>query len=150
MSDENARIIELPRSRLAVENDLLTRTTFNGQVVGSHRLSDICSVSASRTVDAFGCVMLGASMLLPVLAKLYIPWPVWSWIACVVLVGPVLFCLCGILKRRLVVETEMGTVRYDVFDSFDEAQGFAVSLSGLLREHRTQGPLEKKEEDRDG
>jgi hypothetical protein len=128
--------LALPKSKLTFENGVVTKRGQENAVVAHHSLSDIRKVDVIQKVDPLGITFLVVGAALAYLCKAYIPSDLWSWIAALVFVGVSFLGLFAIKKAQIRFECSAGTAAYDVLDTYEDAQGFAVSLQSLLGDHR--------------
>ncbi len=120
--------IRLTKSKLFVEENELIKRGLKDEEIGRFSLSNIESVELTRKFEpinlGFAALLFGVA----VMAKVYIPLYVLSWVVSVLLVGVGLFPLLSPYKPQILIKTKNGTVNYDLMETREEANGFIVSL----------------------
>lgn len=128
--------LQLPKTGLTLSTNGVLRKHGRGNIViASFAMSEIKNIHCEKTMDySFPIVLTTVFAALGVAAWLYIPSPGWSWAAVIACGAAVLISLVIIEGRKIVLETKNGTVAYGVIDSFEDAEGFVISVKQRLAE----------------
>ena len=131
-----ADILTLPKTRLAVRDDAVVKTSRSGDVMARHDFSDLHGVEVVRTFDFTAIpfyLVGGALVLLPLLrfASLLRFWPM-------LVLGLGIVYLGSKISRGSALRLRVGAriVDYDVHEGDGDAEGFAASLDELLDARR--------------
>ncbi|MGB6041782.1 MAG: hypothetical protein WBF93_01380 [Pirellulales bacterium] len=133
------RELRLPKTKLILRDGTLLKLGKNDATVGSYSIRDIVDVRIEKTTDwVFPAVLIGTCLALALVSKVYIPYPGWGWVIAVILLGLAGFCSLMVSGRKVIVETTNGSAGYPVSDTFEEADGFVLSLKGILANSNNQ------------
>lgn len=125
--------LELPKTRLAVSDGALRKTGKNDTLVAELPLANIADIRVERTADyPLPCVICAVFVALAVVSKVYVTSTGIGWtgaIICLCIAGLAVLAIHG---RKIVIETKDGLVGYPVADTFEEADGFVVSVKAML------------------
>lgn len=138
--------LTLPKTKLSFGNGTLTKAGSGNSVVGSFSVGEISSVRIEETREYGGAGFLGVTFLaLAIVSKSYIPNDFWAWSAAIVCLAIVVFSVTLIKCHNIVIETSNGSVAYPVMDSFEEADGFVISLKYALEKSSYQNCAENED-----
>ena len=130
-------ILSLPKTKLILADGTLRKRGSGDEVIATFELADVKDIYCENTVDvAFPAVMSLVLAALAMIAKLYITSEGWGWTVCILCSGLAVLSLLMISGKKIFVETEDGTVGYAVQDSFDDADGFVISVKQHLKKAR--------------
>lgn len=125
--------LQLPKSKIVVCDRFLTKTGKNGAMVSELLLTDITDVHVEKTADyCFSSIIIAVFVAMAVVSKTYSPSVGWGWIGTIVCLGIAGVLALGIHGRKIVVETTNGVVGFLMIDTFEEADGFVLSLKQRL------------------
>ena len=127
------RTLWLPASRLALQADALIKYGDDDCVMGRYPTESILGIRLESSRD-YGFGIAGMLVLtgLAVLAHRFIPSPGWAGAAILACAAGCTVVFLGMHARQLVIDTSQGTVRYQVSDLAEEAEGFVVSVRFAL------------------
>ena len=130
--------LQLPKTKLDVSDCSLRKTGEDDVVVADLPLSDILDVRIEKTTDyVYPGGIISFFVALAVVSKLYVPWAGLDWVGVIVCLGMAGFAAMMIPGRKIVIETKDGAVGYRVSDTFEEADGFVLSLKQKLTSSAT-------------
>jgi len=133
------RTLWLPASRLALQADALLKYGADDCVMGRYPAESILGIRLEKSRDySFGVAGMLLLTGLAVLAHRYIPSPGWAGAAVFACAAACAVVFLGMAGRHLVIETTQGTVRYQVSDLDEEAEGFVVSARFALASHEAE------------
>ena len=125
--------LQLPKTKLVVRDGMLTKTGKEDVVVAELQLTDITDVRVEKTADyPFPMAIVAVFVALAVVSKVYVLSAGWGWTGAIVCLAIAGFAVFAIYGRKIVIETNSGAVGYPVADTFEEADGFVVSLRQRL------------------
>ena len=125
--------LQLPKTKLFIHADKLTKKGDNDAVVAEFPLGDIDEVRVEGTADyPFPIAVILIFGSLAYVAKTYIPYTGLGWTAAIICIAIAAFAPLLINGRKIVIETTNGAVGYPVADAFEEADGFVISLKRRL------------------
>ncbi len=124
--------IELPRTGIRIEGDVLVKSTRTGEVVGRHSLEDIRHVEARSEWDPPGVVLIFVGLAAAAASMVLIESAVVRWIAfgACMLVGA--FGLVACKKTLVLIRSRHGEVRHQNLDTNEDCQGFVVTLRSMI------------------
>ena len=138
--------LQLPKTKLALHDGMLTKTGEDDALIAELPLSEISDVRIEKTTEyPFPLVIVGIFLALAVVSKVYMPSTGWGWAGTIVCLGIAGFAVMMISGRKIVIETQNGTVGYPVADGFEEADGFVVSLRRKVSWAQGEGAATGKE-----
>ncbi|MEM8931173.1 MAG: hypothetical protein AAGE94_08355 [Acidobacteriota bacterium] len=139
----SADVLSLPKTRLAVRDDALVKTSRRGDVMARHDFSDLHGVEVVRTFDFTAIpfyLVGGALVLMPLLRFALLPrfWPL-------LVLGLAIVYLGAKIGTRAALRLRVGAriVDYDVLEADGDAEGFAASLDELLDARRDSAISER-------
>ena len=127
--------MNLPKTRLRLDDDLLIKYDAAGDEVSSIKISDIQSVEMTVKYEVVGALMLmvpGAALAWASWSKIEHEW--WSWAGTIVFAGLASLAALGIKCTCIDVTTDQGSVQYPVNDTQEDAAGFLIALRQRLEE----------------
>jgi hypothetical protein len=126
--------LQLPKTKLMVRDETLTKTGKNDEVLAEFQLTDITNVRVEKTVEySFPAVIISVLVSLAVVCKLYVPIAGLAWAGTIVCLGIAGLIMLSVHGRKFVIETQNGVVGYPVTDTFEDADGFVLSLRQKLQ-----------------
>lgn len=127
------QVLDLPKSKLALHQDELVKYGPGETAVARYPTERIVHIGLERTRElGMPLLLVSVFLALAYVAHVFVASPAWSWTGVIVCLGICGLVLLGIEGRNLVIETTIGTVRYQVADLFEEAEGFVLSANALL------------------
>ena len=125
--------LSLPKTKLILRDGTLLKLGKNDVTVGSYSLYNIVDIRIEKTTDwIFPLLVMGTFLALAAVAKFYIQHAGLGWAVAIILLGCASFCSLMVSGRKIIVQTTYGTVGYPVLDTFEEADGFVLSLKEIL------------------
>ena len=124
----------LPGTKISLSDGVIRKYASDGSLMASFDLEDVREIRCVRTAeDSFSLVLVAIFTALGFVAREFITSAGIAWTVAVLCWGLALFCIVLIYGRKLVLETEEGTVGYPVADGPDEAEGFVMSVKHEMR-----------------
>ena len=140
MSDMVDPRIQLPKSRLFVENNDLIKRSGKGQVIARHGLATIRDVTIVKRFEPNSLVFAAMLLGVAVVAKVYIPLLMLSWVIAILCAMVGIFVLASPFKSQLLIDAREGVAHYDAFETSEEVSGFVLSLLEQVRELQSANP----------
>lgn len=126
--------LELPKTKLFLFGNVLKKSGKNGTTIATFALADINDIRCKKTSEyALPVMLIAVFASLAIVSKTYIPWPGLDWTAAIICGAIALFAIVLICGRKIVLDTDEGTVAYLVSDTFEEAEGFVLSVRQRLK-----------------
>lgn len=123
----------LPKTGVKLSDEVIRKLGKGDVVIASFSLDSIQDIRCEETADyPFPLVLMAVFVALAVVARQYISSPGLGWATAIVCAGIALFSVLGIYGRKIVLETDTGTVAYPVVDTVEEAEGFVISVRQRL------------------
>ena len=126
--------LNLPKTKLSLSDGVLKKLSKNDALVATFALEDIKDIRCDKSADyAFPLILIAVFSSLAIVSIFYIPWTGLGWTLAIMCGGAALFSIQIIYGRKIVLETDNGTVGYPVADTYEEADGFVVSVKQRLK-----------------
>jgi hypothetical protein len=128
--------LKLERTRLVYRDGVLSKHGGkDDNIVSRFSISDIADIRIENRTDYTIGLIIGLSFLaLAFVAKQYIPSQGWSWVGAILCLAVCGFSVLISQIINITIETTNGSIRYQISDPPEDAEGFVLSMKYILGE----------------